>query len=209
MMCADMEGKLNEYVDGTLAAGERRAVEQHLAACAGCRAAVAELQALLAAAGALPKSIPPRRDLWGGIAERIVGKREVGSGKRWYAERPFWIGALAAAAVLLIVFAISRPTVRSSDRLTGKGWAAVQADYEQSAAALAATLAAERGGGRLRPETVALLERNLQIIDAAIQESRAALARDPGNAELRQLFAAAYRQKVELLRWAARAATSS
>ena len=203
MMCADMEGKLNEYVDGTLPPGEHGAVEQHLATCAGCRAAVAQLQALLAAAGRLPKSVPPRRDLWGGIAARL-GHRATGTG-----QRAFWAGALVAAAVLLIMFAVFRPTVRPSDRPTGKGWAAVEADYEQSAAALAATLAAERGGGRLRPETVALLERNLQIIDAAIQESRAALARDPGNAELRQLFAAAYRQKVELLRWAARAATSS
>jgi len=204
-MCADMEGKLNEYVDGTLAAGERRAVEQHLAACAGCRAAVAELQALLAAAGALPKSIPPRRDLWGGIAVRL-GQRAPGN-----VQRAFWTGALAAAATLVIAFAIYRllPPSTVLYRPEGRRWAAVQADYEQSAAALAATLAAERGGGRLRPETVALLERNLRIIDAAIQESRAALARDPGNAELRQLFAAAYRQKVELLRWAARAATSS
>src|SRR2546427_555962 len=62
---------------------------------------------------------------------------------------------------------------------------------------------------RLRPETVAVGGRNLRIIDAAIRESRAALERDPGNAELRQLFAAAYRQKVELLRWATRVATSS
>lgn len=208
MMCADMEGKLNEYVDGALAAGERRAVEQHLAACAGCRAAVAELQALLAAAAALPKSIPPRRDLWGGIAVRL-GQRATGN-----VQRAFWTGALAAAATIVIAFAIYRllPPSTVLYRPEGRRWAAVQADYEQSAAALAATLAAERGGGRggrLRPETVALLERNLRIIDAAIQESRAALARDPGNAELRQLFAAAYRQKVELLRWAARAATSS
>jgi len=82
-----------------------------------------------------------------------------------------------------------------------------QAEYEQATAALTSALALERD--RLRPETVALLERNLGVIDAAIRESRDALARDPGNVELRGLVASAAREKVELLRWATRVATSS
>ena len=204
MICPDMEVKLNEYVDGTLSAAERALVAAHVAGCAGCHAAVAELQALLAAAGALPKSVQPSRDLWGGIAARL-GQRTTGN-----VQRAFWTGALAAAAVFAIIVGISRflpPSTALHRPGGGQGWAAVTADYEQSAAELVATLRTERG--RLRPETVALVERNLRIIDAAIRESRAALERDPGNAELRQLFAAAYRQKVELLRWATRVATSS
>ena len=69
----------------------------------------------------------------------------------------------------------------------------------------------DTGEGKLvlKHDEAFLVERNLQIIDAAIRESRAALERDPGNAELRELFAAAYRQKVELLRWATRVATAS
>ena len=196
MMCPDMEVKLNEYVDGTLDPGERAAVEAHVARCSGCRAAVAELRVLLGGAQELPRTIEPPRDLWVGIAARL-GRRATGN-----VQRAFWAGALAAAAVFAIVVGISHLS-----RPEGRGWAAVQADYEQSAAALAATLATQRG--HLRPATVALVERNLQIIDAAIRESRAALERDPGNAELRELFAAAYRQKVELLRWATRVATAS
>jgi len=203
MMCADMEAKLNEYVDGTLPAAERALVAAHLAGCAGCRAAVAELEALLAGAQALPQSIRPSRDLWGGIAARL-GRRATGN-----VQRAFWAGALAAAATLVIAFGIYRllPPSTTLYRPVGLGWPAVEADYEQAAVELSRTLAA--GRDRLRPETVAVIERNLRIIDAAIAESRAALARDPANAELRQLFAAASRQKVELLRWAARVATSS
>src|SRR5437773_12399595 len=170
-----MAVKLNENADGRLPAAERGRVAAHVAGCAGCRAAVAELQALLAAAGALPKSNPPRRDLWGGIAARL-GRRAPGN-----VQRAFWTGALAAAAVFAIVVGISRflPSSTAVHRPAGQGWAAVTADYEQSAAELVATLAMERG--RLRPETVALVERNLRIIDAAIRESRAALERDAGN----------------------------
>jgi anti-sigma-K factor RskA len=195
-----MEAQLNEYVDGTLAARDRASVEAHLAECAGCRAAVAELRSLAAAAATLPKSIEPGRDLWAAIETRIRQRapRNV--------QRVWWFGALAAAAVLVLAFGIYRLTARPPDRRMGEGWVAVQADFDRATNELGVILAAERG--RLRPETVAVLERNLAVIDAAITESRAALARDPANAELRRLFAAASRQKVELLQWVTRVAAS-
>ena len=197
MMCGDREVQLNEYVDGTLAADARALVEAHLAQCAGCREAVAELRSLIARAAALPKSIEPDRDLWLPIVQRAT--RNV--------PRAFWRGALAAAATLVIGFALYRllPPSTVLSRPEGRGWVAVQAEYEEATDELTRALATERD--RLEPATVALLERNLEVIDAAIRESRDALARDPGNVELRGLFAAAARQKVELLRWATRAAT--
>jgi len=195
-----MEVKLNEYVDGTLAARERATVEAHLADCASCQAAIVELRALLTAAAALPKSIPPQRNLWTAIETRIVPRAT------WNVQRWWRRGALAAAAVLAIALGIYRllPPFTASDRPAGGGvgWAAVQADFDRASDELDLTLTTERE--RLRPETVALLERNLAVIDAAIAESRAALARDPANGELRRFFAAASRQKVELLRWVTR-----
>ena len=200
MMCPHMDAQLNEYVDGTLAARDRASVEAHLAECAGCRAAVAELRSLAAAAATLPKSIEPGRDLWAAIETRIRQRapRNV--------QRVWWFGALAAAAVLVLAFGIYRLTARPPDRRMGEGWVAVQADFDRATNELGVILAAQRG--RLRPGTVAVLERNLAVIDAAIAESRAALARDPANAELRRLFAAASRQKVELLQWVTRVAAS-
>ena len=200
MMCPHMEVQLNEYVDGTLAARERATVEAHLADCAGCQAAVVDLRALVTAAAALPKSIPPNRNLWTTIEARIVQRAT------WNVQRVRWRGALAAAAVLAIALAINRLTPHPPYRPAGQGWAAVEADFDRASEDLSRVLAAERE--RLRPETVALLERNLAIIDAAIAESRAALARDPANAEVRWFVTAALRQKVELLRWAARVAAS-
>jgi len=197
-----METTLNEYVDGMLAARARATVEAHLAGCAGCRTAVAELRALVAGAAALPKTVEPSRDLWATIEPRIVQRAT------WNVQRVWWRGALAAAAVLVIALGLYRllPPSTAPYRPAGQGWAAVQADFDRATNELSLILAAQRG--RLRPETVALVERNLGIIDAAIAESRAALARDTANAELQHLWAAAARQKVELLRWATRVAAS-
>jgi hypothetical protein len=189
-------------VDGTLAARDRASVEAHLAGCAACRAGVAELRSLSASATSLPKSIEPGRDLWPAIANRIQPRA------MWKVQPIRWRRALAAAAVLVVAFGIYRllPPSAAHYRPVREGWAAVQADFERASDDLSRVLTA--GRERLRPETVALLERNLPVIDAAIAESRDALARDPGNPELRRFFAAVARQKVELLRWAARVAAS-
>ena len=201
MMCPHMEATLNEYVDGTLAARERATVEAHLAGCAGCRTAVAELRRLVAEAQGLARSIEPERNLWTAIDARIVQRAT------YNVQRAFWRGALAAAAVLVIALGLYRllPPSTAHYRPAGGG-AGVEADFDRATNELSLILAAQRG--RLRPETVALVERNLAVIDAAIAESRAALARDPANAELQHLWAAAARQKVELLRWATRVAAS-
>jgi hypothetical protein len=55
----------------------------------------------------------------------------------------------------------------------------------------------------LDSSTVAIIERNLRIIDAAIEQSRAALARDPASAMLSEQLTHALDKKVELLRTAA------
>lgn len=55
----------------------------------------------------------------------------------------------------------------------------------------------------LDPSTIAIIERNLTIIDAAIEQSRAALAKDPASRLLGDQLTHALDKKVELLRTAA------
>ena len=56
---------------------------------------------------------------------------------------------------------------------------------------------------QLDSSTIAIIEKNLQIIDAAIAQSRAALARDPASRLLSDQLTHALDKKVELLRTAA------
>ncbi len=62
--------RLSEYLDGELDAGERAALELHLATCGDCALALDELRAVIAAAQAL-EDAPPEHDLWAGIEARL------------------------------------------------------------------------------------------------------------------------------------------
>ena len=62
---------------------------------------------------------------------------------------------------------------------------------------------------QLDSSTIAIIEKNLQIIDAAIAQSRSALARDPASRMLDQQLTHALDKKVELLRTAAMLPTST
>lgn len=201
------EDRLNGYLDGALAPGARSEVERHLDGCARCRDETARLRTLLAAAAALPRSIEPPRDLWAAIAARI--NQPVRLSVRPSVPR-LW---LAAAAVALIVassavtyFFASRQLRLPETNRPAESWAVVEADYRRAAHELRQALAARRAS--LAPRTVAVVEENLRVIDGAIGEARAALARDPASPELAELLAAAYEQQLELLRWAARLAAS-
>ncbi len=62
--------RLSDYLDGELDAGERAALERHLAGCDECALALDELRAVIAAAGSL-EDTPPEHDLWAGIAAKL------------------------------------------------------------------------------------------------------------------------------------------
>jgi hypothetical protein len=61
----------------------------------------------------------------------------------------------------------------------------------------------------LPPETMAIVQRNLAIIDVAIAELEAALEQDPGNQELARMLVSTHRKKAELVERAVRAAEDS
>jgi hypothetical protein len=52
-------------------------------------------------------------------------------------------------------------------------------------------------------------DQGLEVLDAALRESRAALARDPGNPVLQKSVLAAYQKQLELIRWANRVVRQS
>lgn len=80
--------------------------------------------------------------------------------------------------------------------------ARVEASYRPVMDRLGGVLA--RRGDRLPPDTREVVERNLQVIDAAIAEAESALARHPVSPEMLRALDRSYRQKIDLLRRSAR-----
>ena len=223
--------QLSEYLDGTLAAEPHRALDDHLAGCASCRSILDDLEALVAEAGSLGDS-SPTRDLWPEIAVAIgepvavASSRprddviELPTARSAAATRPglsFSAPQFAAASVVLVVASAALtwwvgPGVASRGVATPlppvESQAAFVADLGAPAPELASELevleqALEGAWGRLEPNTVRILEKNLGVIERAIEESRRALAVDPGNAFLLDHLARAYREKATYLREAA------
>jgi anti-sigma factor RsiW len=50
--CREVVELVTEYLDGTLPADERKALERHLEGCAGCTAYIEQMRAVVAVAGA-------------------------------------------------------------------------------------------------------------------------------------------------------------
>jgi hypothetical protein len=77
----------------------------------------------------------------------------------------------------------------------------VRDTYDSEITALHAAL--ERRRGQLNPSTVAVIEQNLQVIDDAIRQSKAALAKDPNSRLLNDQLDRTLAKKTGLLRAAA------
>jgi hypothetical protein len=213
MNCREFEARLDDLLAGDLPEAARRAAAEHRDRCPACRAAEAELSALVRGAAGVPGEVEPGRDLWPAIADRIEGGRAARAAFRSHG-RVRWprVGALAAAAAVLVAAtsvltaalvsrrAPSPPTPAAAVGATASSLQLAQArgTYEAARAQLLAALGARRGS--LSPATRKVVSDNLAIIDAAVREMEAALARDPGNRELPALLVTAYRQEIDVLR---------
>ncbi|HEU5303954.1 MAG TPA: zf-HC2 domain-containing protein [Gemmatimonadales bacterium] len=215
--------RLSEYLDGELAAAERKAVEAHLVSCARCRALLGDLQ-LVVDHARLVEHPGPARDLWPGIAARIgatppVVPRTADLASRRQRRWSFSLPQLAAAAVLLIMLSggsvwVLRSPPTAPARITtapvpvGAGSpAAVNASTSASQSYTAAVADLEqvlaRGRGQLDTATVRVIQENLAAIDRAIAQAQQALAADPANLYLNTHLAETMRRKLDLLRQAA------
>lgn len=219
--------RLSDHLDGDLPSEESRDLEGHLAECATCREALAELRAIVAQARALGP-VEPERDLWPGIAGAVgaplggVEPRDVipfPSARAARGMTGLFVTApqLAAAAAALVVLSTAAtlwvgagvpargnglPLAASETPVTpvAEGLAPPP-ELARELSTLEAVLAAARS--QLDPNTLRIIEKNLAVIQHAIDESVSALNVDPGNAFVRDHLERAYREKADFLREAA------
>jgi anti-sigma factor RsiW len=214
MSCADYNESIVEFVDGTIDPARQRALERHVEGCAACRALVADLKSIQAAAFTLDRIELPGQ-LWKAVQARIAEEPAPrGRLLAWPRTRRA-MGLWAAAAALVLattfgVYSVMRPaTPHSGDEAVDAGSpadavATVQAElqaaeehYDKAIQGLEQIARTESGA--LDPQVAAVLQKNLQVIDQAIGESRAALEQQPASADAQDSLFDAMRSKVALL----------
>jgi len=220
--CDLMCERLAAYLEGDLTPADQATAERHLAECAICAEVLAELRVIAAEAATLPL-LAPSRDLWSEIEARIstplVSLGSAPTAVRRAPRRPLHF-AMAAAALIAVsagttYLVVTRPNPASTPlvnvaqqlavppataSLVSRSKREISAArvYDNEIMMLDSVVHTRRGS--LDPKTVAIIEQNLKIINKAIIESRAALAKDPRSPLLSNQLDNVLGSKVELLR---------
>ena len=216
MACERYIGAIQELADGTLGSIRRAELELHMESCEGCRQLADDLIRIRDLAGSLERPAPPDR-VWLQVAGRLRQEGRVapsrtiaGATRRYY---PF---ALAATLVLVVAASLyllyprrtgpqtagnvaPANTVEESEAIGG-----VEAEVKLAAQHLQNAItrleeAAKSGSSTIDPDTAALLQKDLRVIDAAIAESSAALRAEPQSGPAQASLFGALRRKVLLL----------
>ena len=219
MSCKDYSAALAEFVDGSLDSTRQRELERHVEGCPACRALLADLKSIQAAAFTLDRiELPPH--ILPALKGRLANEPLPSARGRLLAfprSRTAWAGWIAAAAALLVIttaglLSLMRPAERHSDGVTAQttsvdgaeAVASVQAElkaatehYEKAIHQLEQI--AKSDNAALDPQVAAVFQKNLQVIDQAITESQTALASQPTSSDVQESLFDAMRSKVALL----------
>lgn len=200
MNCPDAVERLDAYLARTLSAEDSAGLEQHLLACEACRGEFRFLRTLRSEASGLPSGFPPERDLWSGIAARLR-EHPARPAPVWH--RTWFLAAAAVVLVTLSSVVTAAMLARGPAVPAGAGSeiSLTETAYRRAADDLWQVVQSRRD--KLAPGTLEVIRHNLQIIDTAIEETEAALAKDPGNLVVANLLWATYERKLDFLRRAA------
>lgn len=215
--CNDIEPLLSLFIDNDLAARAQADVRSHLAGCETCRAVVADLQRLRAAAQNLGPVEPPAH-VWLEVAGQIQLDRAPQAAlipapparetALWQ-----WIGLAAALALVTIglyLFEGARPPISTATDNAASP-AAVQpvvltmeddvklarAPYDKAIAELEA--AARQGHEGMDTAVASVMQDNIGAIDRAIDESQVAVESHPDSEPARDSLFEALRRKIAML----------
>ena len=214
---------LQDYVDGTLGAIRSAELQQHLEQCAACSALLADLQRIHDLAASLDQPAPPD-GVWLQVVGRLRQEGRVQAPPPVATVHRSRTALLAIAAglivtvgaslmVLLPIFdgapqteqAATQPATEAGGDSDATGDVQSIEDHfriaEQHMQTGIAKLeeAAKAQEPEIDAQTASMLRKNLELIDQAIAESRAALKAEPQSTIARDSLFNALRRKVTLL----------
>jgi hypothetical protein len=210
--CERYLNAIHELVDGTLGPIRRAELEMHLESCDGCRSLADDLRAIAATARSLDVVEPPER-VWKGIAGRLRAERGMTEPASAFG-RHHSMAMLAIAAALVLAVGASlfmlRPattpqtaTVAQAPNQPASDNPAPEDPVQRVVQELERTekqfQSLVEASNTVDPKTAAAMQKNLLVMNDAINETRKALDVDPQSAPARTSLYEVLKQKIQFL----------
>jgi anti-sigma factor RsiW len=179
--------QVNDYVDGNLTPAEREVFARHADECAPCRREIDAYQRVRSRLRALPADFVPPADVY----DKVVAA----------ARRGRLLTILARAAAVLLMTAGAALSVQLARRPAPgvpprpASTAVVAPDASGSELALAYLAARDS----LPPQAAVAIQRTIDSLDRAIDDTRAALRTYPGNGRLEARLARALQTRLRIM----------
>jgi hypothetical protein len=220
--CAQVDDRLDAWLQGRLARAEVVALEEHLQGCAGCRALVEDVRLLQRETRLIGSEGTPA-GAWDRLADRLQQQIDArrtapmghverrGFSWQWMAVAAMLALVIGASLVVLqqSLFTVSTQAPPAVEAVASPATPAtlvesIELELDQAAQHYERAIAgleqvASESESPLDPAVTATLRENLQIIDAAIDDSREALRAEPDSQLAQESLFAAFRRKVALL----------
>lgn len=199
--------EIQDLADGRIDAARAQELREHLEVCDACSAELRGIEELKELAMGLAVGSDPPEGEWERIHARITGvtrpmpsraSGRVPAGGFFPLRRAAaWALLAVAAGGGAIVFGSGdgpAPAVEVAELGPAQS---VDAAYAQSVYDL--ELIFEEGASQLSPETLAVIEENLAVIEEAVERARAEIEADPGSVALARSLDTLYGAKVRVL----------
>src|SRR6185503_401958 len=225
MNCESYQNLLSDLIDGTLNPHDQNNVEAHLSTCANCAEARSDLSTLVTFCREHRgeyEDVPHEHALWLRISNTIEGELAAqkpvavpaGSGwwfrlmnRSWQLSSPQLATTLAAAVVLAVLITFgasrlfSRIGVQTAGLPLGADMMSVQERYRQQAQVIDYwNKRVELNKARWNPQMRETFDRNMGVIDAAVNDSMGRLTQNPHDEVSEDILNAALSDKIALLK---------
>lgn len=223
MNCENYQDLLSDFIDGSLSPQDHNKVETHLSVCGACAEARSDLNAIvgfcLEHRGEYD-AVPNERALWLRISNMIEVELAAPSRTAIPENAGWWFRLMnrswqlsfpqVAASIAAIAIVVASGTVVGVRRFQDRGFqgtpivstgSSVEARYRQRQQVIDYwNQRVELNKARWNPQMRETFDRNMSVIDAAVNDSMRQLNQNPHDEVSEEILNAALNDKVELLK---------
>jgi anti-sigma factor RsiW len=221
MNCENYQNLLSDFLDGSLTPEDHNRVEAHLSDCGVCAEARRDLDAIVVFCHENRgeyEAVPNERALWLRISNTIESdlaaspRAVIKTSAGWWARlmNQSWqlsFPRLAVSAAVIVIL-VALGTVVGVRRFQGSGvtpvvatGSSVEERYRQQQQVIAYwNQRVELNKARWNPQMRETFDRNMSVIDAAVNDSMLQLKQNPHDGVSEDILNAALNDKVELLK---------